>query len=418
MSLPPPSPFQARTIWLALTGLAVAALVATIGAFVWGLGKVLNALSPVLWPVALGGVLAYILDPLVDFFERKKVSRTRSIVLVFAICAAILLGMLASVVPQMVIEARRLSEDVPEYAHRAQQRITDWMARKPAAMKWIERLVPALAKPDPSARITNAPAATTNQSTLPAQPGTEPPPSDQLLAAKSGENIIKWAAVALPRVGAWIGARLSHVAGLAGTLIALAMAPVFTFYFLHEKAGIQKRWTDYLPVARSGFRDELIFVLKAINDHLIVFFRGQVLVAVCDGICYTIGFLLIGLPYAILLGAMATVLTMIPFLGAIATCATALVIAAVRFGDWQHPLLVLAVFAVVQALEGLVIQPRILGDRVGLHPLTIIIAVLVGTTLLGGLLGGILAIPLTAALKVILTRYVWKERLTTTRSRA
>jgi predicted PurR-regulated permease PerM len=73
-------------------------------------------------------------------------------------------------------------------------------------------------------------------------------------------------------------------------------------------------------------------------------------------------------------------------------------------------MLVLAVFAVVQSLEGFVIQPKIMGERTGLHALTIIIAVMVGTTVLGGLLGGILAIPLTAAGKVLMLRYVWKKR--------
>ena len=149
-------------------------------------------------------------------------------------------------------------------------------------------------------------------------------------------------------------------------------------------------------------------MLRSINGYLIVFFRGQVLVAMCDGALYAIGFLLIGLPYAVLLGVMATVLTMIPFLGAIATCVAALLLALVQYGDWKHPLLVLGVFGVVQTLEGLIISPKILGDRVGLHPLTIIIAVMVGTTLLGGILGGILAIPLTAALRVVMFRYVWK----------
>jgi predicted PurR-regulated permease PerM len=74
-----------------------------------------------------------------------------------------------------------------------------------------------------------------------------------------------------------------------------------------------------------------------------------------------------------------------------------------------HPVLVLAVFALVQLIEGLVISPKIMGDRVGLHPLTIIIAVMVGTTLMGGIIGGILAIPLTAALRVLMFRYVWKR---------
>jgi len=111
----------------------------------------------------------------------------------------------------------------------------------------------------------------------------------------------------------------------------------------------------------------------------------------------------------LLIGASAIVLTIIPFLGAIIICLTALMIALVQFGDWLHPLLVLAVFALVQTLEGLVISPKIMGGRVGLHPLTIIIAVMAGTTLLGGLLGGILAIPLTAALRVVMFRYVWKR---------
>jgi len=211
-------------------------------------------------------------------------------------------------------------------------------------------------------------------------------------------------------VGSWLFDQVSKVASWFGVLAGVALIPVYAFYFLLEKEGIERKWTDYLPVAKSEFKDELVFVLKSINDYLIAFFRGQVIVALCDGVLYTIGFFIVGLPYAFLLGVLATVLTMIPFLGAIATCATALVIAFVQFGDWLHPLLVLAVFAVVQTLEGLVISPKIIGDRVGLHPLTIIIAVMVGTTLLGGLLGGILAIPLTAALRVVMFRYVWKKR--------
>ena len=134
------------------------------------------------------------------------------------------------------------------------------------------------------------------------------------------------------------------------------------------------------------------------------------MVAMCDAGLFTTGFLIIGMPYAILIGASALALTMIPFLGAITICVTALIIAVVQYGDWLHPLLVLAVFAVVQTLEGLVISPRIMGGRVGLHPLAIIIAVMAGTTLLGGLLGGVLAIPLTAVLRVLLARYVWKKR--------
>jgi predicted PurR-regulated permease PerM len=183
--------------------------------------------------------------------------------------------------------------------------------------------------------------------------------------------------------------------------------PVYTFYFLLEKRAIAGRWRDYLPLRDSRGKEETIFVLNAIGQYLVAYFRGQVLVAISDSILYTIGFLCIGINYAFLLGCAAVLLTMIPFLGAIVICIAALTLSFVQYGDWLHPVLVLGVFAVVQSLEGLFIQPRIMGTRVGLHPLVIIVAVMTGTTLLGGILGGILAIPLAAALRVIMSRYVW-----------
>jgi predicted PurR-regulated permease PerM len=222
-----------------------------------------------------------------------------------------------------------------------------------------------------------------------------------------------WVAQALSRAGAWLFGR---VASWFGLLTGAALVPVYCFYFLMEKRGISSRWSDYLPVSDSAFKQELVFVLNSINNYLITFFRGQVLVGISDGILYGIGFFIIGLPYALVIGAAASVLTIIPFLGAIIVCLSALIMALVQYGDWLHPLEVLLVFAVVQSLEGLVISPKILGGRVGLHPVTIIIAVMVGTTLLGGLLGGILAIPLTAALRVIMFRYIWKRPATNDRS--
>jgi predicted PurR-regulated permease PerM len=163
-------------------------------------------------------------------------------------------------------------------------------------------------------------------------------------------------------------------------------------------------------VRDSAAKEEIIFVLDSISQYLVAFFRGQVLVAMCDAVLYTIGFLAVGVNYAFLLGFAAVFLTIIPYLGAIVIFITALTLTFVQYGDWAHPLMVLGVFVVVQTLEGFVISPKIIGDRVGLHPLVIIIAVMAGTTLLGGILGGVLAIPLAAALRVILARYVWKKR--------
>ena len=186
------------------------------------------------------------------------------------------------------------------------------------------------------------------------------------------------------------------------------------FYFLLEKRGIKRNWTDYLPVRESKIKEEIVFVLHSINDCLIVFFRSQVLVAMCVGALLTIGFLAIGLKYAILLGVIAGLLSIIPYLGVALSIIPVFILSMIQFvpdDSWLKPILVLVWFAAVQAMEGLFISPKIIGDRVGLHPLTIIVAVMVGTTLLGGIMGGVLAIPLTAALRTVMFRYVWKDRV-------
>jgi predicted PurR-regulated permease PerM len=113
MSFPPPTPGQARVIWFGCSALAVAVIVAVVATGVWGLGKVLNLLSPVLWPLAVAGVIAYLLDPVVDIIERRGASRVRSIVSVFALAAVIVLGLAGSVVPQVVRETGQLMEKAP-----------------------------------------------------------------------------------------------------------------------------------------------------------------------------------------------------------------------------------------------------------------------------------------------------------------
>lgn len=410
MPFPPPTAKQARLIWAAVTGVSVATLILLLVALVWGLGRILQILSPVLWPIAVAGVVAYLLDPVVDFLERRKVPRTRGLVCVFAAALLVIAALFGSVVPQVVVETRQLVSRIPTYATRVQLRLEQWANHPPALLREFLRSRPA-------SSAAPAPATTNTEPTFAATNAPAGPPADdtaQPFWAVLDENTIQsaktWLAGALPKIGSWLFGQATKVASWFGVLAGLVLVPVYAFYFLLEKRGISARWRDYLPVTDSRFKEELVFVLNAINDYLIAFFRGQVLVAICDGVLYTVGFTLIGLPYSVLIGVMATLLTIIPFVGAITTCVVALLIAVVNFGDWLHPLLVLMVFGIVQALEGAIISPKIMGDRVGLHPLAIIIALMVGTTLLGGILGGILAIPLTAALRVIMFRYVWKPR--------
>ena len=403
MSLPPPTPNQSRILWTGLTVLAFTLTAACAAALVWALGRVLHLFGPVLWPLAVAAVLAYLLDPVVDLLNRRGLKRPRAILAVFAVAALIVVGVGAAVVPRLVSETRQLAAKVPDYARQLQQRSVDWLENS----DWLQRFLKSRLEPVPA--TTNTVAAPSELQTPTAPPASTNAAPEIPLEKRLAEAAVSWLPKALPQIGQWLADQVSRVAAWFGLFAGLALVPVYCFYFLLEKKGIQSTWTDYLPVKESRVKEEIVFVLTAINDRLIVFFRGQVLVAACDGVLYALGFTLIGLNYSLLLGLFAAVVTIIPYIGATITFVLALALSIFQFQDWLHPLLVLGVFGVVQTLEGLVISPKIIGDRVGLHPLTIIIAVMVGTTLLGGLLGGMLAIPLTAALRVLMFRYVWKK---------
>lgn len=379
MPLTPPTGQQSRIIWFALTSLAVATLVVVAAAAVWGLGKLVELLSPVLWPLAIAAVVACLLTPVVDILETRKFRRWAAILLVFIIAFGTVGAILGSIIPQVIDETQQLVAKVPEYTARLQDRINDLLAHPPALLRHLE--------PKP-----------------PEGQGAQANPQSALIASATD-----WVKARLPAVGTWILKQVGKLASGFGLLAGLVLIPVYAYYFLLEKRTIQRRWRDYIPIRNPAAKHEVVFLCEAISQYLVAFFRGQLLVAICDAVLYTIGFLVVGLNYAFLLGLAAVALTMVPFIGAFILLASAVLLAFVQFGDWPRPLMVLIVFAVVQTLESLVISPKIMGDRVGLHPMIIIVAVMAGTSVFGGILGGILAIPLAAALRVILGRYVWKK---------
>jgi predicted PurR-regulated permease PerM len=409
MSLPRPSPKQAHVIWLALTGLAIATLVALVVALVWGLGQVLGILSPVIWPLAIAGVISYLLDPLVGWFERRGLSRVKAVLTVFGVALLIFGGLMAVIVPQLVREMQQLSKKIPDYSTELEQRAEHWLENTRPFIKRI--LKGAQSEPEsPAASSTNAVATNSVSTNAPANPQQSTKPGSAAADQNAADSIAHWLSRVTPEIGQWLGVQAKRIGSWLEFIAGLALVPFYAFYLLREKRKIRSHWMDYLPMADSKFKDELVFVLGSINDYLIAFFRGQVVVAFFNAVLYTIGFFAIGLPYALLLGASALLLTIIPFIGAMILFAVTLIISIMQFGDWTHPLLVVLVFSIVLTLENAVVSPRVMHGRVGLHPLTIIVAVMIGTTLLGGLLGGILAIPLTAVLRVVMTRYVWKRR--------
>lgn len=128
-----------------------------------------------------------------------------------------------------------------------------------------------------------------------------------------------------------------------------------------------------------------------------------------DGAIIAVALLVMRMEFAVLIGLMVGILGLIPYAGVIISWVPAVIIAASQWNDWTHPIIVTVIFLVVNNLDGLVIAPRIVGESVGLHPLTVIVSVLVWSIVLGGLLGALLAVPLTATMKVVLKRYFWDK---------
>jgi len=426
MNFPPPTAKQARVLWFALTSLAVAIVLVLTGVLLWCLWWVMHRLSSVLVPMAVALILAYILNPVVEFFQSKKIPRFWSVCLVFALGFLIGAAVLGSVLPGLKHECQKLIKELPANVELARVKLGRFLDENPIAHQLPESWQHTLrqlnsGEPPPAngsagnyqiATNTTPHAGDTNSQTTAVLPNDLPLASsgeDSIAALNEPlSNTVMQAFTHTLVVSAkWFATKLSQVTTWAEFLIGFVLVPVYLFYFLLEKEGITRRWPDYLPMKESAVKDETVFVLRSINECMIVFFRGQVLVALCVGVLLAVGYSIMGLNYAVLLGVVAGVLGVVPYLGTIVSLLLALGVAGVQFGDWTHPLCVLGIAAAVKLLEDFVISPKIIGERAGLHPLTIILAVMVGTTLLGGFLGAMLAIPLTAALRTLMFRYIW-----------
>jgi predicted PurR-regulated permease PerM len=180
-------------------------------------------------------------------------------------------------------------------------------------------------------------------------------------------------------------------------LFAWAVLPVYLAFFLMAEPFEMKQLGEFLPFLKKETKEDVIYLIDQFIGILLTFFRAQIIIALAQGVLYAIGFALIGLPYGGLIGMTLGVLNVIPYLGSIAGLGVALPLAFFgNDGSVMRVVLALAVFGVVQAVEGNFLTPKIMGNRTGLHPALIIFAVFFWGIALGGILGMMLAIPLTA----------------------
>jgi predicted PurR-regulated permease PerM len=274
--------------------------------------------------------------------------------------------------------------------------------------------------PPPSAEVS------TNKLTVAVPPATPPVQADLLPTEtnhyeQGREEIQAWLKTNLPAIQETIQKNVANVIYSAlgpvgqafGFLLGFGFVPIYVYYFLADQDNIAKNWHELVPLRRSSLRDEVVSVLTEINASLVSYFRGQIIVAFCNGFLTFLG-LGIG-KYSLVLGLITGALSIVPFLGIVCSIIPALLLGFLSAKDnttlqWLRPVLVLVVFAFVQGMESMFITPRVQSHSTGLHPLAIILGILFWSMLLPGLLGPIVAVPLTCAVVVLLRRYVWQEK--------
>ena len=439
-----PTPWQRKTMWAALTALFIVVLITTVGSVIWIVANVIGFIQPILIPVAIAVILAYLLDPLVTKMCERGLGRTKAVFALFAITFLSITALVVWLAPVVSMQATNVGRELPQYTLKARDTIVDFIFKYDHAfggttstkrdkvsspttnlLNWL------FASPPPSRKTTPTPApsvdaATPAESVITDSPAAAPReeinPAPEKISTADRQRIQAWVQRQLPnlerqlpyiaeKIWTLLKQSIGGFLGITGFLLSLVMVPIYLFFLLKESPAIERRWREYLPLRNSPLKTEVAAVLSQINSYVIAYFRGQLLVCLIDGTLIGTSLYLAGLNFAPLIGLLVVILTMIPYIGIILCWIPAVLIAAAQWGDWQHPLIVTAVFVVVQNLEAIFIAPRIVGNSVGLHPMTVIVSIFVWGLLIGGLLGPILAVPLTATIKVLLARYVWGRRL-------
>lgn len=351
---------QASTIAAAITTVAALVILLAIGTLGWLAAVFLRAFSGVFLPLAVGAVGALVCRPYYEWLHERV--RLPVALAVLAVFLSVLIPLTAFV---LFFGAILVSQLVGLTAH-----LPEWWE---SLRLWVLERIPEV-----SDLIERTGAA------------------ERIRGAAESQ----WATILQGIQNLGFQAITAGV-GLArgvGTLFAWAVVPVYFAYFLTAR-GMNVDADRLLPFLKPETRHDVMYLGQEFVDISVAFFRGQMIIAFLQGLMYAAGFSLAGLRYGFVIGLLLGLLNVIPYLGSIIGLAIALPLALFQeSGGMVTAAAVLAVFAVVQQIEGWILTPKIMGDRTGLHFMAIIVAIFFWGTALGGILGMILAIPLTAFL--------------------
>jgi len=412
-----PTPPQRRILWTALTALAVTSLLGVSALVFLGFITFLSWSYPILLPIGLAVIIALVLEPVVAFVQKRGLKRGTATLLVCLLTVICFLLFWAFLLPPLVSQAGDFFKSLPGMLSNGVAKLDASLTSAPESNLLEFRSAPPVPSPTATNQLTLAEPATSPASEVPLnEPATDHRENGR-------EEITAWLKTNLPAIQETIQKNIANVVYSAlgpvgqafGFLLGFGFVPIYVYYFLADQDRIANNWRELVPLRRSRLRDEVVSVLAEINTSLVSYFRGQIIVAGCNGMLTFIGLWAIGIPYSLVLGIITGALSIVPFLGIICSIIPALLLGFLSAKNdptlqWLRPVLVLGVFAVVQMTESMFITPRVQSHSTGLHPLAIILGILFWSMLLPGLLGPIVAVPLTCAVVVLLRRYVWQEK--------
>lgn len=319
-------------------------------------GWLVYQLSPVLMPFVVSAILAYLGDPLTDRLETYRLSRTQAVSVVFSTMALVLVLVFFMLVPQLESQIADAINNLPLYATKINSDVLPWLEHRfKLSLKPIEinELINML---NSHWQKAGGIVASTMSS-----------------VSHSGSIIVTW-------------------------LMNLLLIPVVTFYLLRDWDILVAKIYELLPrrVAPTAAK-----LAGEVNTVLSAFLRGQFYVMVALGCIYSLGLWIVGLDLALLIGILAGLVSFVPYLGAIVGIISACIAALVQFHEMTPLISVGIVFLIGQALEGTVLTPKLVGDKIGLHPVAVIFSVLAGGQLFG-FLGILLALPMASIVMVFL----------------
>ncbi len=325
-------------------------------------GYVIYLLSPILSPFVVAALLAYLFDPLVDKLETWKLSRTVSVVIVFTFISLIVFGVALVLVPALERQISQLIKNLPVYM--------DWL--KLNVNPWLQSTFGFEVDFFDSGQLS---------ALLKEHWESAGGMAQTILSSltKSGMVVLKW-------------------------MMNLFLIPVVLFYLLRDWDIITTRVSELIP---RPYYDTVHKITKDTNSVLSAFLRGQLSVMLALGTIYTVGLWIVGIDLSLLIGMGAGLVSFVPYLGAITGLIGGVIAALVQFGDLMHVIYVLIIFGVGQLLEGMVLTPWLVGDKIGLHPVAVIFAVLAGGQLFG-FVGVLLGLPI-AAIVMVLLRHIHQK---------